>query len=172
MSDGNIWIHKKGCSHRKPNKTNKNPPWPQEQVEKGDFDWSSKEAFCTDYWYNGIAEEWETDHPGEKYDVFQCMEFRPCCDELPDNEPEPEPEKKQKTAPKAPKEKRVTGHRQWAAKPIPSAMAYFTRWIAREFPELDIDPEDDVNQRLVTIASKAYGYFQGSDLNAERRDAA
>jgi hypothetical protein len=39
-------------------------------------------------------------------------------------------------------------------------MTGFATWIAREFPELGpIDP------RLVTIASKAYRYFQASDLN-------
>jgi hypothetical protein len=56
------------------------------------------------------------------------------------------------------------GHRAWATKPVPSAMTQFTEWIAREYPELELDPTDGREQRLVMIASKAYRYFQGSDL--------
>jgi hypothetical protein len=52
------------------------------------------------------------------------------------------------------------GYRRYATSEIPAAMMGFTKWIAREFPELGpIDP------RLVTIASKGYRYFQASDLN-------
>ena len=41
-----------------------------------------------------------------------------------------------------------------------TGMTGFTAWIEREFPEFgEVDP------RLVTVASKAYRYFQSSDLN-------
>jgi hypothetical protein len=65
---------------------------------------------------------------------------------------------KQKAAPKEP---RVTGHRMWATKEIPGAMLRFTKWINREFPEFG----GDVDPRVVMVASKAYRYFQNSDLN-------
>jgi len=55
---------------------------------------------------------------------------------------------------------KVTGHRAYATKEIPSAMVGFTKWIEREFPEIE-----NVDPRLVTIASKCYKYFQSSDLN-------
>jgi hypothetical protein len=56
-----------------------------------------------------------------------------------------------------------SGHRAWATKEIPSAMAQFARWIEREYPELGaVDPKRDA--RLVMIASKAYRAFQGSDM--------
>jgi hypothetical protein len=81
-----------------------------------------------------------------------------------------------KTAPKtapakatpapAPKPAKVTGARAYAEKPVTPAMANFTRWIAREFPELHVDSQKDSRDaRLVMIASKAYGFFQSSDLN-------
>jgi len=68
-----------------------------------------------------------------------------------------------------------SGYRAWATKDVPSAMVYFAKWISREFPELGIElnPEtgraDEKLERLVTIASKAYKYFQASDLNDERK---
>lgn len=54
------------------------------------------------------------------------------------------------------------GYRAYATKEIPSAMTGFAAWISREFK--DIFP-DGVDPRLVTIASKAYRYYQSSDLN-------
>jgi len=54
-----------------------------------------------------------------------------------------------------------TGHRAYATKPVTDAMVKFTEWINREFPELG----GDVDARLVMIASKAYKWFQSSDLN-------
>ena len=61
-----------------------------------------------------------------------------------------------------PKPERVTGHRAYVDKPIPDAMVKFTAWIEREFSDLY---PDGVDPRLVTIASKAYRFFQVSDLN-------
>lgn len=40
-------------------------------------------------------------------------------------------------------------------------MTEFATWIEREFPEFG-----KVDARLVTVASKAYRYFQSSDLNS------
>jgi hypothetical protein len=39
-------------------------------------------------------------------------------------------------------------------------MASFAKWISREYPEFG-----EVDARLVTVASKAYRYFQASDLS-------
>jgi hypothetical protein len=69
---------------------------------------------------------------------------------------------KSKPAAKAPKPERVTGHRAWATKEVTPAMVKFSRWIEREYPELFPKGIDD---RLVMIASKAYGYFQSSDMS-------
>jgi hypothetical protein len=71
---------------------------------------------------------------------------------------------KSKPAPKpvAPKVERVTGHRSYATKEITPAMIRFTEWINREYA--DLYPKG-VDARLVMIASKAYGFFQASDLN-------
>jgi hypothetical protein len=69
-----------------------------------------------------------------------------------------------KPAGKPAKEPRVTGHRQWATKPVTPAMLKFSTWIEREFPELG-KVTGDRDQRLIMIASKAYTAFQSSDLN-------
>lgn len=53
------------------------------------------------------------------------------------------------------------GHRRYATAEVPSAMVGFTKWIRREFPEWDTF----TTERQVTISSKAYRYFQSSDLN-------
>jgi hypothetical protein len=58
---------------------------------------------------------------------------------------------------------RESGHRAWATKDVPRAMVQFARWIAREYP--DLYPDGEVDARLVMIASKAYRFFQSSDLN-------
>jgi hypothetical protein len=47
-------------------------------------------------------------------------------------------------------------------------MVGFTAWIAQEFPELNIDPDNEREMRLVMIASKAYSYYQATDANKER----
>ena len=62
------------------------------------------------------------------------------------------------------------GHRAYATKDVPRAMIQFAKWIAREFPELKVELDEngrasDATERLVTIASKAYKAFQASDLN-------
>jgi len=176
MTDGTVAIHEATCKHRKPAKSGGKGPWQQDQVEFGRdpdaTDWTSKEAFAFDYWNNGILEEYEGEHGEGSFEVFQGMDFKPCCDELPTNEPEPEPEKKGKSKSKAPKEPRVIGHRAWATKAITPAMVKFTQWIAREYPELEVDPDDEDTMRLVMIASKAYGFFQSSDLNKPAEAAA
>jgi hypothetical protein len=71
------------------------------------------------------------------------------------------PAKAKAKAAKTPAEPRVTGYRAWATKPVTPAMEKFSTWIRREFPEV----ADKVDDRVVMIASKAYGYFQSSDLN-------
>lgn len=63
-----------------------------------------------------------------------------------------------------------SGPGNYGTKDIPRAMVGFTKWIAREYPGLGIalgenGRADDRTERLVTIASKAYRYFQSSDLN-------
>lgn len=58
-----------------------------------------------------------------------------------------------------------TGARQWAAKPIPEAMVGFTAWIGETYPEFaaaGIDFDADATARLVTVASKAYKYYQAT----------
>jgi hypothetical protein len=57
-----------------------------------------------------------------------------------------------------------TGARQWAAKPIPEAMIGFTAWIAETYPEFaaSVDFDAEVTARLVTVASKAYKYYQAT----------
>jgi hypothetical protein len=157
MSDGTVVIHEATCKHRKPSRTGR-PPQMQDQVDDGSQEWLSKEAYGFDYWNNGILEEYEAEHGKGSFDVFQSMDFKPCCDELPLHEPKLGKKKGKKAA----AEPRVTGHRQWAAKPVPRAMLQFSTWIEREFPDVvgkNVDP------RLVMIASKAYGHFQKSDLN-------
>jgi hypothetical protein len=153
MSDGTVTIHEAHCKHRKPSAKTK--PAAQEMVDDGTQEWMSKEAYCFDYWNNGILEEYEAEHGKGSYDVFQGMDFKPCCDELPEHEP-----KKTKSGKAA--STRVIGHRQWATKPIPRAMLQFTEWIEREFADVF---GENVDPRLVMIASKAYGFFQKSDLN-------
>jgi guanyl-specific ribonuclease Sa len=61
--------------------------------------------------------------------------------------------------------KRETGARQWAGNvPVPEAMADTDRWIARVYPEiyaaLGIETGNREVIRLITVASKAYGYVQ------------
>jgi len=53
-----------------------------------------------------------------------------------------------------------SGHRRYLTANVPTAMVGFTAWIEREFPEFG-----KLDARLVTVASKAYRYFQKSDLN-------
>jgi hypothetical protein len=167
MSDGTVVIHRKGCSHRKPNKNRQTgkPPFAQDQIEFGNDEFLSKEAFCFDYWNNGILQEYEAEHGEGTFDVFQSMNFSNCCDDLPLNEPKPEPVKGKKGKAKS---ERVTGYRAWATKPITSAMVGFTAWIAEAYPELDVDPDSEREMRLVMIASKAYNYYQSSPENKER----
>jgi hypothetical protein len=168
MSDGNVVIHRKGCSHRKPNRSGTKGPIAQDQIEMGEQDWLSKEAFCYDYWNNGILGEYEAENGEGSFDVFQSMEFKNCCDELPLNEPKPVKGAKGKKS----STPRVIGHRAWATKPITPAMVGFTAWIAREYPDLEIDPDSDNDMRIVMIASKAYSYFQSSDMNVKESNVA
>jgi hypothetical protein len=51
-------------------------------------------------------------------------------------------------------------------------MVGFTAWIAREYPDLEIDPDSDNDMRIVMIASKAYSYFQSSDMNVKESNVA
>ena len=69
------------------------------------------------------------------------------------------PESKPATVaePKAPA---APSYRRYLTADAPDAMVIFRTWIMREFPELG-----DVDQRLVTIASKCYKFAQSSDLN-------
>jgi hypothetical protein len=65
--------------------------------------------------------------------------------------------------------RRETGARQWAGNvPVPDAMADTDRWMARVYPEtyaaLGVSVGNREVIRLITVASKAYGYVQ-----AERR---
>jgi hypothetical protein len=75
-----------------------------------------------------------------------------------------------KTAPKpAPAKTAPTGARIWASKDVTPAMAGFTKWIAKNFPELKVDAKPGSRDaRLVMIASKAYRYFQASPENTNR----
>lgn len=59
---------------------------------------------------------------------------------------------------------RVTGHRAYATKEISPACAQYAKWISREYPEL-YPTIDDVDARLLMIATKAYRWFQKSDLS-------
>lgn len=173
MSDGNVHIHEARCKHRRPTRTG-NPPFMQEQVEFGKTDWPSKEAFCFDYWNNGILEEYEHEHGEGSFDIWQCMEWKPCTDSLQDNEPlevEEEEVSKPKSGSnghgkakgaKTPKPPRQTGHRAYLTKPIPSDMLAYARWIEEEFA--DTFP-DGVDARKVYIALRAYGAFQKSDIS-------
>jgi hypothetical protein len=52
------------------------------------------------------------------------------------------------------------GYRRYATAGPLRAMAQFTEWIEREFPEFG-----KLDYRVVTVAFKCYGAFQGSDLN-------
>jgi len=83
MSSGEVEIHKAGCADIKKIRTRRKPPWAQDQVEFGETDWTSKYDFAHDYWDNGILSEWEAENPGEKFDVFQEMDFKPCTSSLP-----------------------------------------------------------------------------------------
>jgi hypothetical protein len=60
---------------------------------------------------------------------------------------------------------RESGARQWAGNvPVPEAMADTDRWIARVYPEiyaaLGVETGNREVIRLITVASKAYGYVQ------------
>jgi len=166
MSDGTVHIHEARCQHRRPQKTGR-PPFAQEQVEHGKVDWSSKEAFCFDYWNNGILQEYEAEHGENSFDIWQGMEWKPCTDSLQDNEPLEEPEPNPKPAPAKPRSKGTstraehgTGHIAWATKPIPADLVDYTEWLEENFPEVgDIDP------RIVAIAVRTYRFFQKSNLS-------
>jgi hypothetical protein len=160
MSDDTVVIHDPKCGHRKPAKSGRGLTYTA-VVADGKSEYLSKEAFAKDYWK---AQELTV------LDPFQGLSFMPCCDELPVQEPQPAKRAKGKT-PTAP---RVTGHKQWSSKAITPVMAGFTAWIAREFPELKVKADDEKMIRLVTIASKAYNFYQKSDLNPnnETTDAA
>ena len=62
----------------------------------------------------------------------------------------------------APATDKAPSYRRYATAEAPAAMVGFSKWISREFK--DVFP-DGVDPRLVTIASKAYRYYQASDLN-------
>ena len=55
---------------------------------------------------------------------------------------------------------RGNDYRRYATAGPLRAMAQFTEWIEREFPEFG-----KLDYRVVTVAFKCYGAFQGSDLN-------
>lgn len=164
MSDGTTVIHDATCKHRKPMKTGK-APTAVELVADGKQDFLSKEAFATDYWAGA-------DSKPKDGNIFEGMDFKPCVDTLPEREPKPATKAKGKTAAAA-KEPRVLGHKAYATKAVPGAMVQFTEWIAREYPELKVDKTKDRDRRLIMIASKAYTFFQKSDLcNPADRSAA
>jgi hypothetical protein len=151
MSDGTTVIHMATCKHRKPMKTGK-PPLAVELVADGKQDFLSKEAFATDYWAGA-------DSKPKDGNVFDGMDFKPCVDELPEREPKPAKGTKKAAAAKEP---RVLGHKAYATKELPRAMRQFSDWIAREYPEMGKITDRD--KRLIMIASKAYTFFQKSDM--------
>jgi hypothetical protein len=163
ISDGTVHIHEYRCGHRKPQN--------QEKIEFGRVDWGSKEAFCFDYWNNGILEEYEREHGEFSFDIWQGMEWKPCTDSLQDNEPlevepEPKPTKPRSNGTKTP---RLKGHRGYLTKPIPADMMRYSRWLEENFS--DTFP-DGVDSRTVLIAVRTYRYFQASDFNRQGRAAA
>jgi hypothetical protein len=171
LSSGEVEIHAADCADTKRIRSRRKSPFPQDQVEFGKTDWSSKEAFCFDYWNNGILEEYEAEHGEYSFDIWQCMEFKPCTDSLQDNEPlEVEPEPAPKPARRGGSTKsttpRATGYRAWATKPIPEDMLGFTLWIEQEFP--DTFP-DGIDPRTVAIALRTYRFFQRSDMSYKGR---
>lgn len=92
VSDGSVEIHKAGCADikrgdRKRGSHQRSAHWRSDQVEFGKVDWPAKYDFCFDYWNNGILEEHEAENGPGSFDVWQGMEFRPCCDALPDGGP-------------------------------------------------------------------------------------
>jgi hypothetical protein len=161
MSDGTVHIHESRCGHRKPQK--------QEKVEFGRVDWNSKEAYCFDFWSGGILEEYEREHGEFSFDIWQGMEWKPCTDDLQDNEPleiEPAPAKPKSKAAKTPA---VRGHKAYATKPIPVDMLRYAAWIEENFS--DTFP-NGVDPRTVLIAVRTYRHFQPTDFNRQGRAAA
>lgn len=155
MPDDTVIIHDPACKHRKPAKTGRNAY--AAIVADGKSEYLSKEAFAVDYWKRQDL---------QVLDPFQSLNFMPCCDELPVQEPKPKGKQ-----PKAAKPPRIIGHRAYAAKQPPEAMVQFAAWIEREFKEeLGEIKERDV--RLVMIASKCYNWFQSSDMRVRDTNAA
>jgi len=172
LSSGEVEIHAADCADTQRIKSRRKSPFPQDQVEFGKTDWSSKEAFCFDYWNNGILEEYEAEHGELSFDIWQCMDFKPCCDPLQDNEPLDEPDPK--PAPAKPRGKgnkgvRVTsGHIGYATKAIPQDMLDYAEWIHQSFPEL-YPTLSSVDPRTVMIAIRTYRYFQRSGMSYKGR---
>lgn len=81
VSDGTVEIHKAGCADIK--RGNKGRFRRSDQVEFGTTDWPTQYAFAYDYWDNGILAENEAENGEGSFDVFQEMDFKPCCDALP-----------------------------------------------------------------------------------------
>jgi hypothetical protein len=60
-------------------------------------------------------------------------------------------------------------YRVYLNREVPRAMREFSVFILAEFPELFADGTESVSERdmrIVTIASKCYGYFQKSEFNS------
>jgi hypothetical protein len=104
VSDGTVEIHKAGCADikrgdRKRGSHQRSAHWRSDQVEFGKIDWPTKYDFCHDYWDNGILSEHEAENGKGSFDVWQGMDFKPCCNALPHDilvgsgEPIPEPAK-------------------------------------------------------------------------------
>lgn len=89
MSSGEVEIHAVGCQHRPGSGKARHAR--QEQVEFGKTEWTSCHAFAHDYWDNGILEEHEAEYGVGTFDVFQCMDFKPCVT-LPQYDPTEETE--------------------------------------------------------------------------------
>jgi hypothetical protein len=101
VSDGTVEIHKAGCADIKRNDRRRgshqrSAHWRSDQVEFGKIDWPTQYAFAHDYWDNGILAENEAENGVGSFDVFQEMDFKPCCNALPVGGPAettPEPAK-------------------------------------------------------------------------------
>jgi hypothetical protein len=105
VSDGTVEIHEATCADikrgdRKRGSHQRSAHWRSDQVEFGKIDWPTKYDFCFDYWNNGILEEHEAENGPGSFDVWQGMDFKPCCNALPHDalvgsgEPIPEPAKR------------------------------------------------------------------------------
>lgn len=89
VSDGTVEIHEATCADvkrgdRKRGSHQRSAHWRSDQVEFGKIDWPTKYDFCHDYWDNGILSEHEAENGEGSFDVWQGMDFKPCCNALPE----------------------------------------------------------------------------------------